>query len=125
MKQQVSILGVLYIAFGVLGMVAAVGMLVLLGGAAGIVSMVSEQEPDAAVAVPILGVLAVVIFSVIAVLSIPGLVVGIGLVKFKSWARIGGLILSALNLLNFPFGTALGIYGLWVLLNKETEAAFT
>ena len=45
--------------------------------------------------------------------------------KFQSWARIGGLILSALNLLNFPFGTALGFYGLWVLLNKETEAAFT
>ncbi len=125
MKQQVSILGVLYIAFGVLGMVAAVGMLVLLGGAAGIVSMVSEREPDAAVAVPILAILAVALFSIIAVLSIPGLVVGIGLVKFKSWARIGGLILSALNLLNFPFGTALGIYGLWVLLNKETEAAFT
>ncbi len=125
MKQHVSILGVLYIAFGVLGMVTAVGMLALFGGAAGIVSMVSEQEPDAAVAVPILGVLAVVLFTIIAVLSIPGLAVGIGLVKFQSWARIGGLILSALNLLNFPFGTALGFYGLWVLLNKETEAAFT
>ena len=125
MKQHVSILGVLYIAFGVLGMVTAVGMLALFGGAAGIVSMVSEQEPDAAVAVPILGVLAVVLFTTIAVLSIPGLAVGIGLVKFQSWARIGGLILSALNLLNFPFGTALGFYGLWVLLNKETEAAFT
>ncbi len=125
MKQHVSILGVLYIAFGVLGMVTAVGMLALFGGAAGIVSLVSEQEPDAAVAVPILGVLAVVLFTIIAVLSIPGLAVGIGLVKFQSWARIGGLILSALNLLNFPFGTALGCYGLWVLLNKETEAAFT
>ncbi len=125
MKQHVSILGVLYIAFGVLGMVTAVGVLALFGGAAGIVSMVSEQEPDAAVAVPILVVLAVVLFTIIAVLSIPGLAVGIGLVKFQSWARIGGLILSALNLLNFPFGTALGFYGLWVLLNKETEAAFT
>lgn len=125
MKQHVSILGVLYIAFGVLGMVTAVGMLALFGGAAGIVSMVSEQVPDAAIAVPILGVLAVVLFTIIGVLSIPGLAVGIGLVKFQSWARIGGLILSALNLLNFPFGTALGFYGLWVLLNKETEAAFT
>ena len=125
MKQHVSILGVLYIAFGVLGMVAAVAMLVLFGGAAGIVSMVSEQEPEAAVAVPILGVLAVMLFTIIAVLSIPGLAVGIGLVKFQSWARIGELILSALNLLNFPFGTALGIYGLWVLVNKETEAVFT
>lgn len=125
MKQHISILGVLYIAFGVLGMVAAVAILMLFGGAAGLVSMAAEQEPDAAVAAPILGVLAIVLFTIIAVLSIPGLAVGIGLVKFQSWARIGALILSALNLLNFPFGTALGVYGLWVLLNKETEAVFT
>jgi hypothetical protein len=33
-------------------------------------------------------------------------------------------VLSALNLISIPFGTLLGIYGLWVLLNKETEALF-
>lgn len=125
MRQHVSVLGVLYIVFGVLGMLCALLLLVFLGGAAGIVSLVSQQEPEAAVAVPILGFVAVALFTIIAILSIPGLAVGIGLVKFQSWARIGGLILSALNLLNFPFGTALGMYGLWVLLNKESEAVFT
>jgi hypothetical protein len=125
MKQHVSILGILYIAFGALGLMAAIVLLALLGGAAGIAGMVAQQDPDAAVAAPILGVLAVVLFGLISLLSIPGLAVGIGLVKFKAWARILGLILSALNLLNFPFGTLLGGYGLWVLLNKETEALFT
>ena len=124
MKQHVSILGILYIAFGALGLLAAVAILVLLGGAAGVVGMMADQEPDAAAAAPILGVLAVVLFGLISLLSIPGLAVGIGLMKFKEWARILGLILCALNLLNFPFGTALGGYGLWVLLNKETEALF-
>lgn len=125
MKQHVSILGILYIAFGAFGLVIAIGMLLLLGGAAGIVGLVATQEPDAAVAAPILGVLAVVLFTAIAALSIPGLAVGVGLVKFKAWARILGLVLSALNLLNFPFGTALGVYGLWVLLNKDSEALFS
>ena len=64
-------------------------------------------------------------FALITLLSVPGLAVGIGLVKFKEWARILGLVLSALNLLNVPFGTILGGYGLWVLLNKETEPLFT
>jgi len=32
--------------------------------------------------------------------------------------------LSALDLLGFPFHTALGIYGLWVLLNRQTEEMF-
>ena len=125
MKQHVSILGALYIAFGVLGLLAAFAMLVIFGGLAGAISMFAHNEPDAAVAAPILGVIAVVLFFFIAVMSIPGIAVGIGLVKFQSWARIGGLILSALNLMNFPFGTALGAYGLWVLLNKETEPLFT
>jgi hypothetical protein len=30
-----------------------------------------------------------------------------------------------MNLLSIPIGTALGVYGLWVLLNKETEPLFT
>ncbi len=125
MKQHVSILGVLYIAFSVFGMLFAILMLVVLGGAAGIAGMVAQQEPDAAVAAPILGIVAVGVFSLITLLSVPGLAIGIGLVKFKEWARILGLVLSALNLLNFPFGTILGGYGLWVLLNKETEPLFT
>ncbi len=125
MKQHVSILGILYIAFGIFGMLIAILLLVILGGAAGIVSVVAQQEPDAAVAAPILGIVGIGVFALITLLSIPGLAVGIGLVKFKDWARILGLVLSALNLLNFPFGTILGGYGLWVLLNKETEALFT
>lgn len=125
MKQHVSILGILYIAFGVFGILIAILVLVILGGAAGIVSVVAQQEPHAAVAAPILGLVGLGVFILITLLSVPGLVVGLGLVKFKEWARILGLILSALNLLNFPFGTLLGGYGLWVLLNKDTEALFT
>lgn len=125
MKQHVSILGILYIVFGALGVILALTLLLIFGGAAGIVHMAASSDPDAAVAVPVLGVLGIVLFLVVVVLSVPGLIVGIGLVKFRSWARVGGLVLSALNLLNFPFGTALGAYGLWVLLSKETEAVFT
>jgi len=124
MKQHVSILGILYIVFGCLGILAAVGFLLLFGGAAGIVSLVAHEEPDAAVAVPILGGIGVVVSVFLAVVSLPGLIVGIGLTKFRRWARTAGVVLSALNLLNFPFGTALGAYGLWILLSKESEPLF-
>jgi hypothetical protein len=46
------------------------------------------------------------------------------LITFKPWARVLAIILSALHLLNIPFGTALGIYGLWVLLSNEGERCF-
>ncbi|HYO51634.1 hypothetical protein [Archangium sp.] len=39
-------------------------------------------------------------------------------------ARITGLVLSAFALLNFPIGTALGAYGLWILLHhRELQAS--
>lgn len=125
MKQHVSILGILYIVFGCLGLLGALAFLALFGGAAGIAGLVSHEEPDAAVAVPILGGMGVVVAVIIAVLSLPGLLIGIGLTKFRRWGRVGGVVLSALNLLNFPFGTAIGAYGLWVLLSKESEPLFT
>ena len=33
--------------------------------------------------------------------------------------------MSALNLINIPLGTIVGAYGLWVLLNKDTERLFS
>jgi len=58
------------------------------------------------------------------VLSLPGIVTGIGLLRLRPWARILGIVLSALSLLMVPFGSLLGIYGLWVLLSKDTERLF-
>jgi hypothetical protein len=38
-----------------------------------------------------------------------------GLYERQSWARILGIVIGILALIRFPFGTALGIYTLWVL----------
>ena len=57
-------------------------------------------------------------------LSVPGIIGGIGLFKRRNWARILILIVSAIDLLNFPIGTALGIYSIWVLVQNETVQLF-
>ncbi len=58
------------------------------------------------------------------IIALPGLIGGIGLFKRQEWARILVLITSALHLLNFPVGTALGIYSIWVLVQDETIDLF-
>jgi ABC-type Fe3+ transport system permease subunit len=65
-----------------------------------------------------------VILVILLMLSIPGIVAGIGLLYYKPWARILTIVLCALGLLNFPLGTGLGVYGLWVLLSPETTRLF-
>ena len=55
------------------------------------------------------------------IIALPGLICGYGLLTKKSWSRIFGIILSCLSLINIPFGTAIGIYGLWILFKDETK----
>jgi len=124
MAQHVRILGILHIVFGGLGVLAAIIVLMIFGGISALVGF-SDHSADSATAVPILGIIGGFVFILVLVLSLPGLIIGIGLMQFKPWARIAGIILSAFDLVSVPpFGTALGIYGLWVLLNGETERMF-
>jgi hypothetical protein len=53
-----------------------------------------------------------------------GILVGWGLLKHQSWARIAAIVLGIVSLLHPPFGTALGIYTLWVLLSDQGGAEY-
>jgi len=35
------------------------------------------------------------------------------------------MVISILSLMMIPFGTIVGVYGLWVLFSKDTERLFT
>jgi hypothetical protein len=125
MESHVKILGTLHIVFGSLGILAAVFFLLLFGSIASVVSLSgSTSARDAAIAVPILGLVGTVLFVVIGALSLPGLIGGIGLVNFAPWSRVFMIVISALDLLSVPIGTALGVYGIWALTRPETEALF-
>ena len=124
MDTHVRVLGVLYISLGVLGLIFAAFALIGLTGAAGLIS--ASAEPDeAAVAIPILSIVGTALVTFLFALSIPAVVAGIGLLYFKSWARIVGIVLAAVALLGFPWITILGVYGLWVLFSKDTERLFS
>ena len=43
----------------------------------------------------------------------------------RPWSRVWGIVLSVLSLFVVPFGTIIGLYGLWVLLSKDSERLFT
>lgn len=53
-----------------------------------------------------------------------GLITGWGLLQRESWARMLAIVMGCLNLIHIPFGTALGIYTLWVLLPAESEQEY-
>jgi hypothetical protein len=123
MQTHVKVLGVLYLVVGGCMLVAALFLLVAMSSAAGIVGAAADPE-DAAIAIPILGIAGTALAGLLGLFSLPSLVTGYGLVTLKPWARIVGIVLSAISLINIPFGTIIGVYGLWVLLSNDTERLF-
>jgi hypothetical protein len=56
--------------------------------------------------------------------ALVGLAAGWGLMQREPWARMLAIVTGVLNLVDMPFGTALGIYTLWVLLPAESEQEY-
>lgn len=123
METHVKVLAILYIVLSSLMALTGLMIVIAAGGASAIVGVTAAPD-DAAIAIPILGIAGTALGIFCLVLALPGLLAGFGLFKFLPWARILSLVLSALHLINIPFGTILGAYGLWVLLNKDTERMF-
>ena len=57
MDLHVKILAAFHIVFGLLGLVAALGILIVFGGMAGAAGFAAANEPDAWLAVPILSII--------------------------------------------------------------------
>jgi hypothetical protein len=123
MRDHIKILGVLNIIMGCL--TASVGLLALLilSGVAGAVhwSAMSSGEDGAFFAAPIISFIGLGVAAFFVLLGLPSIIGGWGLLKLRPWARVLTLVVSAFHLLHVPFGTALGVYGLWVLLSEESR----
>jgi len=117
MRDHVKIIGILWIVFGCFSLIAAMFLYLILFG----VSFIPDVGAEEAEILRIVGLAA---GGFIALLGIPKIIGGIGLLKGREWGRITILAVSFLSLLNIPFGTALGIYSVVILLNKETLPLF-
>jgi hypothetical protein len=116
MKQHVTVVGVLHIGLSILGLLAAAIVLVVLVGT-GI--LVEDRQ-----AMTILTSVGCGVSALLVVLFLPGIVGGIGLLKWRPWARILVMILAVVDLFNVPIGTAIGVYTMWVLTHEETIELF-
>lgn len=123
MKDHVKILGILNIVWGGLICLGGLALFLIFAGVAGLVGATAEHGDQWGVA-PWVAFVGVVIGILLVVLGVPGVIGGWGLMNYQGWARILVIILSILHLPSIPVGTAIGVYGLWVLFNDDTKRLF-
>jgi hypothetical protein len=121
---HVRILSALYIILGIVGLFSAFFWSVAMGALAAAVG--ASNEEGAGVGAAILGFTGVALTIFFVAISIPSILCGWGLLKYRRWARILAIVLAAISLVKFfPLGTIFGAYALWVLFKADTEALFT
>jgi hypothetical protein len=120
-NRHVDLLALLFIVSGALAASAGLSLFPLAVAAA-----VLGAETNEIPALP--AQVATALFSGfgVALLVFAGLnvLIGRGLRRRRPWARMAALVLSAVDLFVPPFGTALAVYALWVLLRQPAREQF-
>jgi len=122
MVAHVDLVGLLFIIWGLLTALIGVSTLALGVGAVSLLASATRGGGQMAV-----GITAVA-FTVLAIIAMiwgaAHVLVGVPLRQRKPAARLLALMLGSVDLLLLPYGTALGVYTLWVLLNEKGKALF-
>jgi hypothetical protein len=124
MESHKRILGILYIISGALLIIAMIFLSALFSVFLPVILEHSNADDQWILEwiVPFIQLIAVII---VLLFAIPSLIAGWGLLNKQKWALTLALILGCFKLFNFPIGTALGIYTIWVYAedNRQNKPA--
>jgi len=125
MEKHIQVLGILHIVYSSIALLSGATVFLLFLGTGVFVGHLDEVQ-TAPVNVPaIMFTVGAVIAIILVVVSVPGIVGGIGLLKRREWARILVIVIGFIDLLHIPLGTLLGIYTIWALMNDEAIKLFS
>ncbi|HYS24863.1 MAG TPA: hypothetical protein VEP46_04650 [Vicinamibacterales bacterium] len=123
MSSHVDFMGVLFIVWGLLTTLVGVSTLALGIGAVALIASAGHGGAEQLAA----GLTAAA-FTTLALIAIlwgsVHVIVGVPLRRHKPWSRLVALMLGSVDLLLLPYGTALGVYALWVLLHEDGKKMF-
>ncbi len=118
-ERHIGILAVLWMIYSVLHAIAGACMLLVSRVILAHIAAAGGEGPP-----PFVRPLISAIGLVILVKGALGLAAGVGLMQRATWARMLAIVLGVISLINMPFGTALGIYTLWVLMGSGSDREY-
>ena len=120
MEKHVTLVGALHIGYGAFHVLCALFAFLLIAGGGLLGALIAEEE----FVIGITFFVATTIAVWVTLVSVPGIIGGVWLLKHRPWARYLVLVVSVLALLDVPLGLGIGIYSIWVLVQDETAKLF-
>lgn len=118
--RHAHLLGILWIAYSALSLIGGVILMIVSHTIFGPLGLPSMRGGPPMFIRPLLSAIAVMLICKAAA----GIAAGLGLLQRQDWARILAIVLGAISLINIPFGTAIGIYTLWVLVSPGADKEY-
>ncbi len=85
-------------------------------------AIIEEEGPDGAMIFEMVAGIIKTVFTFIFLLSaLPSIIGGIGVIQGKDWGLTVTLIAGCISIFSFPFGTALGVYSLYVFIENNKQ----
>jgi len=120
-QEHVRLLGLFWLALSAFNTIAGIVLYVIANTLMVHLHRADPEGGPPAFLIPLLSTIAILLLAKAAI----GLFAGWGLLQKEPWARVLVLVLAFVALFtNIPFGTALGIYTMWVLLPAESEEEY-
>ncbi len=120
MEKHVTLVGALHIGYGAFHILCALLAFMFIAGGGMLGGVIAEEE----FVIFLTFFIGAMVATWVTLVSVPGIVGGVWLLRHKSWARYVVLVVSVLALLDVPLGLGIGIYSIWVLVQPETEKLF-
>jgi len=118
---HVHLLGIMWLAFSAFNAVGGVVLYILANTLfAHLHEMGAPPEAPVGFLRPLVSVIGIFILAKAAV----GFIAGWGLLQREPWARVVALVLAFISLFHIPFGTAIGVYTMWVLLPGQSQQEY-
>lgn len=120
-QEHVRLLGILWMALSAFDAVEG-AVLYILANTLFMAHFQGGPPPEAKLFLhPLLSFIAIMLV----IKAAAGFAAGWGLLQREPWARVLSLVVAFLSLfINIPFGTALGVYTMWVLLPTKSEEEY-
>jgi hypothetical protein len=120
MESHKRVLAILYIVSGILNILLFIGLSFLFNFILGM-AMHEVSEDERWVLEFVNGFVRFLPIIMIVLFGIPSVIAGVGLLNGHRWALVLALVVGCFKLLNFPLGTALGVYTIWVYLEDQKQ----
>ena len=112
----------LFIVWGLL--TTLVGFSTLALGVGAVALITSSNRGSGGVAAGLTAVLFTTLAIIAIVWGAAHVVAGVPLRRRRPWARLMALALGSIDLVLLPYGTALGVYALYLLLSEDAKQMF-